>query len=176
MRPLFIVVDLSVSGTASCGASGYQKDPVQQRRAVSIDRVRPLGGACGNAVLVGVWCRLRLDPFDDDVASAIVTGSDPKGDLVIMRPDFSSQVTASPPAEPQAEQRPLERTLHDLRLIDECAWLKAENWREVIRFSARSCNTRLSTGRKQLLRARSRAQHYEFWLATLLAEAPCRRA
>jgi protease II len=42
-------------------------------------------------------------------------------------------VTASPPAEPQAEQRPLERTLHDLRLIDEYAWLKAENWREVIR-------------------------------------------
>ena len=49
-----------------------------------------------------------------------------------MRPHFSSPVTASPPAEPQAEQRPLERTLHDLRLIDEYAWLKAENWREVI--------------------------------------------
>jgi protease II len=44
-----------------------------------------------------------------------------------MRPHFSSPVTASPPAEPQAEQRPLERTLHDLRLIDEYAWLKAEN-------------------------------------------------
>ena len=41
--------------------------------------------------------------------------------------------TASPPVEPQAEQRPLERTLHDLRLIDEYAWLKAENWREVMR-------------------------------------------
>jgi transposase InsO family protein len=52
---------------------------------------------------------------------------------VIMRSHFSSPVTASPPAEPQAEQRPLERTLHDLRLIDEYAWLKAENWREVIR-------------------------------------------
>src|SRR5580704_7274392 len=50
-----------------------------------------------------------------------------------MRPQFSSPVTASPPAEPQAEQRPLERTLHDLRLIDEYAWLKAENWREVMR-------------------------------------------
>src|SRR6266700_4578242 len=50
-----------------------------------------------------------------------------------MRPHFSSPVPASPPAEPQAEQRPLERTLHDLRLIDEYAWLKAENWREVIR-------------------------------------------
>ena len=50
-----------------------------------------------------------------------------------MRPNFSSPVAASPPAEPQAEQRPLERTLHDLRLIDEYAWLKAENWREVMR-------------------------------------------
>jgi hypothetical protein len=46
---------------------------------------------------------------------------------------MDSSVTASPPAEPQAEQRPLERTLHDLRLIDEYAWLKAENWREVMR-------------------------------------------
>jgi len=45
----------------------------------------------------------------------------------------SSSVTASPLAEPQAEQRPLERTLHGLRLIDEYAWLKAENWREVMR-------------------------------------------
>jgi oligopeptidase B len=50
-----------------------------------------------------------------------------------MCPQFSSPVTASPPAEPQAEQRPLERTLHDLRLIDEYAWLKAENWPEVMR-------------------------------------------
>ena len=50
-----------------------------------------------------------------------------------MRPQFSSSVTASPRAEPQAEQRPLERTLHDLRLIDEYAWLRAENWREVMR-------------------------------------------
>jgi len=46
---------------------------------------------------------------------------------------MDSPVTASPPAEPQAEQRPLERTLHNLRLIDEDAWLKAENWREVMR-------------------------------------------
>jgi oligopeptidase B len=52
---------------------------------------------------------------------------------VRMRPQFSSSVTASPRAEPQAEQRPLERTLHDLRLIDEYAWLRAENWREVMR-------------------------------------------
>ena len=50
-----------------------------------------------------------------------------------MRPQLSCPGTASPPAEPQAEQRPLERTLHDLRLIDEYAWLKAENWREVMR-------------------------------------------
>jgi oligopeptidase B len=46
---------------------------------------------------------------------------------------MDSPVTASPPAEPQAEQRPLERTLHDLRLIDEYAWLKAGNWQEVMR-------------------------------------------
>lgn len=46
---------------------------------------------------------------------------------------MDSPVTTSPPAEPQAGQRPLERTLHDLRLIDEYAWLKAENWREVMR-------------------------------------------
>src|SRR5262245_31921968 len=50
-----------------------------------------------------------------------------------MCPQPSSSVTASPPAEPQAEQRPLERTHHGLRLIDEYAWLKAENWREVMR-------------------------------------------
>ena len=50
-----------------------------------------------------------------------------------MPPHISSPVTASPPAEPRAEQRPLERTLHDVRLVDEYAWLKAENWREVMR-------------------------------------------
>lgn len=49
-----------------------------------------------------------------------------------MPPHTSSPVTASLPAEPRAEQRPLERTLHDVRLVDEYAWLKAENWREVI--------------------------------------------
>jgi oligopeptidase B len=42
-------------------------------------------------------------------------------------------ISARRAAEPQAEQHPLERTLHDLRLIDEYAWLKAENWREVTR-------------------------------------------
>jgi oligopeptidase B len=46
---------------------------------------------------------------------------------------MSSPVRASPSAEPQAEQRPLERTLHGVRLVDEYAWLKAENWREVMR-------------------------------------------
>ena len=38
-----------------------------------------------------------------------------------------------PPGEPLAEQRPFERTLHGVRLTDEYAWLKAENWREVMR-------------------------------------------
>src|SRR4249920_185010 len=52
---------------------------------------------------------------------------------VTMRPDFSSSVATSRPAEPKAEQRPLERVLHGVRLIDEYAWLKAENWREVMR-------------------------------------------
>src|SRR3977135_1919546 len=50
-----------------------------------------------------------------------------------MRSHFPSPATASPPAEPQAEQRPLERPHHHLRRIDEYAWLKAENWREVMR-------------------------------------------
>jgi oligopeptidase B len=48
-------------------------------------------------------------------------------------PQFSSAVAASRPTEPQAERRPLERTLHGLRFIDEYAWLKAKNWREVMR-------------------------------------------
>src|SRR4029079_16238825 len=50
-----------------------------------------------------------------------------------MPPQTSSPATASLPAEPRAEQRPLERTLHDVRLVDEYAWLKAENGREVMR-------------------------------------------
>src|SRR5215475_5567251 len=50
-----------------------------------------------------------------------------------MHPQFSSPVAASPPAEPRTEQRPLERAFHDLRLVDEYAWLKAENWSEVMR-------------------------------------------
>ena len=50
-----------------------------------------------------------------------------------VRPQRSFPASASPPAEPQAEQRPLERTLHGVRLVDEYAWLKAENWREVMR-------------------------------------------
>jgi oligopeptidase B len=50
-----------------------------------------------------------------------------------MRPQFSSQGLLSQPSEPQAEQRPLARTLHGIRLTDEFAWLKAANWREVMR-------------------------------------------
>jgi oligopeptidase B len=50
-----------------------------------------------------------------------------------MRAHFSFPTTESPPAEPKAEQRSFERTVHGFRLIDEYAWLKAENWREVMR-------------------------------------------
>src|SRR4030088_2173964 len=50
-----------------------------------------------------------------------------------MRPHFLFPITESPPAEPKAEQRSFERTVHGFRLIDEYAWLKAENWREVMR-------------------------------------------
>jgi oligopeptidase B len=42
-------------------------------------------------------------------------------------------VSARFPVEPQAEERPVERTLHGTRLIDEYAWLKAENWQQVMR-------------------------------------------
>ena len=35
--------------------------------------------------------------------------------------------------EPQAEQRPVERTLHGVRLVDEYAWLKPGNWQQVMR-------------------------------------------
>jgi oligopeptidase B len=38
-----------------------------------------------------------------------------------------------PPSEPRAEQRPFVRNLHGIRLTDEYAWLKAPNWREVMR-------------------------------------------
>jgi oligopeptidase B len=50
-----------------------------------------------------------------------------------MPPQTSSAATASPPDEPRAQQRPFERTLHGVRLVDEYAWLKADNWREVMR-------------------------------------------
>src|SRR5213596_366049 len=63
-----------------------------------------------------------------------IPGSSPGTRMtVIMPPDFSSAVATRAPAEPKAEQRPLERVLHGVRLIDEYAWLKAENWREVMR-------------------------------------------
>jgi oligopeptidase B len=42
-------------------------------------------------------------------------------------------VSASYPIEPQAEQRPVKRTIHGVRLMDEYAWLKAENWQQVMR-------------------------------------------
>jgi oligopeptidase B len=42
-------------------------------------------------------------------------------------------VSASYAVEPQAEQRPLERAIHGVRLMDEYAWLKAENWQQVMR-------------------------------------------
>src|SRR5260370_1408201 len=67
-----------------------------------------------------------------------------------MRSHFPSPATASPPAEPQAEQRPLERTLHDLRLIDEYAWLKAENWREVMRDPLQRFLQRFGVGERAL--------------------------
>jgi len=50
-----------------------------------------------------------------------------------MRHQFPSQVHVSPPDEPQAEQRPLALSLHGTQLTDEFAWLKAANWREVMR-------------------------------------------
>ena len=42
-------------------------------------------------------------------------------------------MSASSPIEPQAKQRPIQRTIHGIRLIDEYAWLKAENWQQVMR-------------------------------------------
>ena len=42
-------------------------------------------------------------------------------------------VSVSLPDGPQPEQRPIERTLHGVRLIDDYAWLRAENWQQVMR-------------------------------------------
>ena len=50
---------------------------------------------------------------------------------------YFSPVNAASLVEPQAEQRPVERMLHDVHLIDEYAWLKAENWQEVMRDPSR---------------------------------------
>ena len=50
---------------------------------------------------------------------------------------YFSALSATSLIEPLAEQRPVERTLHDVRLVDECAWLKAENWQEVMRDPSR---------------------------------------
>jgi len=78
---------------------------------------------------------------------------------------FSSPVTASPLAEPEAEQRPRERILHDLRLIDEYAWLKAENWREVMRdpLQLDPAIRAYLKNRKRLLRARARNNRFRFF-------------
>ena len=46
---------------------------------------------------------------------------------------FSSQGPEGPPGEPQAEQHVLTRTFHSVSLNDEFDWLKAVNWREVMR-------------------------------------------
>ena len=46
---------------------------------------------------------------------------------------FSSQGPEGPPGEPRAEQDVLARTFHGVSLNDEFDWLKAENWREVMR-------------------------------------------
>jgi oligopeptidase B len=40
--------------------------------------------------------------------------------------DFT--LSASSLVEPQAKQHSIQRTIHGIRLIDEYAWLKAENW------------------------------------------------
>jgi protease II len=50
-----------------------------------------------------------------------------------VRPQSRSQGHVSPLSEPRAEQQPLVRNLHGTRLTDEFAWLKASNWREVMR-------------------------------------------
>src|ERR1700738_5057343 len=50
-----------------------------------------------------------------------------------MRAHFSFSITERTPAEPNAEQRSFGRTFHGFRLVDEYAWLKPENWREVMR-------------------------------------------
>jgi len=50
-----------------------------------------------------------------------------------VRPQSRSKGHVSPLSEPRAEQQPLMRNLHGTRLTDEFAWLKAANWREVMR-------------------------------------------
>src|ERR1700732_5091688 len=82
------------------------------------------------AVVSAVACDLTC--VDDDVGGEGDHRDEVERDFVRMRPHFSFP-TASPLPEPQAEQRSFERTVHGFRLIDEYAWLKAENWREVMR-------------------------------------------
>jgi oligopeptidase B len=51
----------------------------------------------------------------------------------LTRPELSSQDAVTGLSEPQAEQRPHAQTLHGVPMRDEFAWLKAANWREVMR-------------------------------------------
>ncbi|HEY2532938.1 MAG TPA: S9 family peptidase [Xanthobacteraceae bacterium] len=50
-----------------------------------------------------------------------------------MRPQSPSQPRGRPADEPRAARRPVVRTVHGKRINDEFAWLKAENWRQVMR-------------------------------------------
>ena len=56
-----------------------------------------------------------------------------------------------PPA-PQAERHPTTSTRHGITLVDDYAWLRADNWREVMRdpVAARSEDPRLSRSRERL--------------------------
>ena len=46
---------------------------------------------------------------------------------------INNDSTSRPPVPPRAEPRPLRRSAHGVDWIDEYAWIRAENWREVLR-------------------------------------------
>ena len=50
--------------------------------------------------------------------------------------DQMAQQVPSPAEAPQPQQRPMIRTWHGIARADEFAWLKAENWLEVMRYPA----------------------------------------